>query len=84
VEEFVVVVVIEGERLPAVGTSHDEDAITAHLAELGDIAEQPFRAEMTANSFNGRGSRECHREVPSTQTGHATVYGVRDADATGG
>lgn len=59
-EKLVIFILIEGEDEPAVGAGDDEDAVAAHLAQLGDIAKQPLRTQMTADAFDGRGSRECH------------------------
>jgi hypothetical protein len=39
VEQFVVSVVIEGECFAAVGAGDNEDAVAAHLAQLGDITK---------------------------------------------
>ena len=60
VKQLVVVVIVECKGLTAVGTGDDEDAVAAHLAQLGDIAKQPLRTQVTANAFDGRGSGECH------------------------
>ncbi len=59
-EEFFVIIFVERESVTTVGASDDEDAVSAHLAEFSDIAEDPLGAQMTADAFNGRGSRESH------------------------
>jgi len=43
VKEFVVVVLIESEGVSALGAGDDEDAVAAHLAQLGDITEETLR-----------------------------------------
>jgi hypothetical protein len=58
VQKLLIVILIEGESMAAVRAGDDEDAVAAHLAQLGDITEEALRTQMTTDAFDGRGSRE--------------------------